>query len=180
MTWYSLAPKAATRDLWVAPDGPTKPELGEWHDASGRQVQEVLDQVGPPGVSGVEWCFMPLRGHYGKRLVDALWQYGSGLKVYSEHLCAVMEASGARLQTWQADVRLRDGSPVPGYLAVLEELDRPGPVHSFLRNRRTGRVAIDEGVRNAVVEAGLAGLEIEEVAGPFPGGDFNNPPAEYA
>lgn len=90
-----------------------------------------------------------------------------------------MEASGARLQTWPADVRLRDGSPVPGYLAVLEELDRPGPVHSFLMHRRTGRVAINEDVRGAIREAGLTGLEIDEVAGPFPGGDFHDPPAEY-
>lgn len=178
--WYSLGPQAATRDLWVVPNGPSKPELGGWHDASGREVREALGQVGPPGVSGVQWWFAPPRGHYGKRLVDALWQGGFGLKVYSERLCAVMEASGARLQTWQADVRLLDGSPVPGYRAVHEELHRPGPVHSFLMNRRTGRVTIDEDVRNAIVEAGLAGLEIDEVAGPFPGGDFNNPPAEYA
>ncbi|UFN45040.1 hypothetical protein [Nocardioides okcheonensis] len=150
-----------------------------WHDGSGRPVHEVLDQAGPPGVSGVEWWFAPLRGHRGTRLVDALWQYGAGLKVYSEGLCAVMEASGARLQTWPADVRLRDGSPVPGYLAVLEELDRPGPVHSFLMHRRTGRVAINEDVRGAIREAGLTGLEIDEVAGPFPGGDFHDPPAEY-
>ena len=74
---------------------------------------------------------MPPREHYGKRLIDAVWQGGDGLKVYSERMCAVLESCGARLQTWPADVRYRNGTPVEGYLSVLEEVDAPGPVHSM-------------------------------------------------
>jgi hypothetical protein len=167
--WYVMCAAAASRDLWVAPTGPTAPEYGVWHTPSGKRVDTTLATVGPPGVEDVEWWFMPLRGHRGKRLVDAVWQYGVGLKVYSERMCAVMESCGARLQTWPADVRLRDGTPVDGYLAVLEEVDAPGPVHSMWRGRRTGRVAISGDVRSALVEAGTTGLEILEATSAFPG-----------
>ncbi|WP_210439878.1 hypothetical protein [Nocardioides xinjiangensis] len=156
---------------------PDAPEFGGWIDVTGRQVFEVLGTVGPPGVRGIEWYFMPEREHYGKRLVDAVWQYGTGLKVYSERLCEVMEAQGARLETWPADVRHRDGQRIPGYLAVLEEVDTPGPVHSFVKGRRSSDVAINEDVRSAILRGAFAGLEIEEVSGPFPGGDFDDPPA---
>ncbi|HSF36667.1 MAG TPA: hypothetical protein VLA70_11155 [Nocardioides sp.] len=174
MTWYSLEPKAATRDLWVAIDGPTKPEYGVWWSSSGQDITEVLGADGPPAITDVEWYFRPMREHYGKRLPDALWQYGRGLKVYSERLCEVMQTHGAGLQTWPADVRHRDGTPVPGYLAVLEEVEAVAPVHSHLRHRRSGRVVVDATVKEAVVRAGLIGLEIEEVAGPFPAGDFRH------
>lgn len=160
---------AATRDLWVAPTGPTKPEYGVWYAPSGRRVDEALGADGPPGVHDVEWHFAPLAGHRGKRLVDALWQYMYGLKVYSERMCEVMESCGARLQTWPADVRYGDGSPVEGYLSVLEEVDSAGPVHSMWRGRRTSQVAIDGEVRTALVGAGMTGLEITEVTSPFPG-----------
>lgn len=164
-----MCPKAASRDLWVADAGPAKPEYGIWYAPSGKAVHEALGDEGPPGVEDVEWYFQPLRGHRGKRLVDALWQYQLGLKVYSERMCAVMQSCGARLQTWPADVRYRDGSPVEGYLSVLEEVDAPGPVHSMWRGRRTGRVAINDDVRRALVDAGMTGLEIEEATSPFPG-----------
>jgi hypothetical protein len=131
-------------------------------------VHEILATDGPPGVRDVEWCFMPLPGHDGARLVDALWQYGDGLKVWSDRMCAVLEACGARLQTWPADVRLRDGSPVEGYLAVLEEIDAPGPVHSLFRGRRVGRVTISGEVRTALRDAGMTGLELNEASSPFP------------
>lgn len=167
--WYVLAPAAATRDLWVALAGPTKPEYGVWKAPGGEPVREILATEGPPGVQDVEWYFMPYRDHYGKRLVDAVWQYGYGLKVYSERMCAVLESCGARLQTWPADVRLRDGSPVEGYLSVLEEVDAPGPVHSMFQGRRTGQVAISGEVREALRDAGMTGLEILEANGAFPG-----------
>ena len=114
---------------------------------------------------------MPLSGHYGKRLVDAVWRYGDGLKVYSERMCVVLESCGARLQTWPADVRFRDGSPVEGYLSVLEEVGAPGPVHSLCRGRRTGRVVISGEVREALRDAGMTGLEILEANSAFPGDD---------
>jgi len=169
VNWYVMCAAAATRDLWVTIGGPTAPEYGVWHAPSGKDVQMDLGSEGPPGFPDVEWYFSPLKGHRGKRLNDALWQYGFGLKVYSERMCAVMEACGARLQTWPADVRFRDGSPVEGYLSVLEEVDAPGPVHSMWRGRRTGRVAINEEVRQALVDAGMTGLEIRDAASAFPG-----------
>lgn len=160
---------AATRDLWVTIGGPTAPEYGVWHAPSGKDVQMDLGSEGPPGFQDVEWYFTALKGHRGKRLTDALWQYGFGLKVYSERMCAVMEACGARLQTWPADVRYRDGSPAAGYLSVLEEVDAPGPVHSMWRGRRTGQVAINDEVRQALVDAGMTGLDIRDAASAFPG-----------
>lgn len=50
-------------------------------NAGGKPVHEILATEGPPGVRDVEWYLMPLSGHYGKRSVDAVWQYGDGLKV---------------------------------------------------------------------------------------------------
>lgn len=168
---------AATRDLWVTITGPTAPEYGVWYAPSGQDVQMNLGNEGPPGVQDVEWYFAPLKGHRGKRLVDAIWQYGFGLKVYSERMCVVMESCGARLQTWPADVRLRDGSHVEGYLAVLEEVDAPGPVHSMWQGRRTGQVAINEEVRQALIDAGMTGLEIRDGVSAFPGnhGFYSSP-----
>jgi hypothetical protein len=169
VSWFAMCAAAATRDLWVSLAGPTAPEYGVWTAPSGKAVHEILATEGPPGVQDVEWYFMSLSGHYGKRLVDALWQYGDGLKVYSERMCAVLESCGARLQTWPADVRYRNGSPVEGYLSVLEEVDAPGPVHSMYRGRRTGRVAISGEVRKALRDAGMTGLEIVEADCAFPG-----------
>ena len=160
MDWYTLSPAAATRDLWVRLGGPTAPEYGVWTTPSGEAVHEVLATVGPPGVLDVEWYFVPPSEHYGKRLVDALWQGGDGLKVYSERMCAVLESCGAHLQTWPADIRLRNGSRVEGYLCVLEESDGPAPVHSLFRGRRGSRVIISAGVRRALIDAGMTGMDI--------------------
>ncbi|RYB96673.1 hypothetical protein EUA06_03685 [Nocardioides glacieisoli] len=168
MDWYVLAPAAATRDLWVSLAGPTAPEYGVWTAPSGKALHEALATEGPPGVHDVEWYFMPQREHYGKRLVDALWQGGDGLKVYSERMCAVLESCSARLQTWPADIRHRNGSPVDGYLSVLEEVDSPGPVHSVFRGRRVGRVTISGEVRTALLHAGMTGLDIREAPSAFP------------
>lgn len=164
-----MSPKGVTRDLWVNLAGPTKPEYGFWYAPSGKAVHEALADEGPPGVQDVEWYLQPPQGHRGKRLVDALWHGTWGLKVYSDRLCEVMESCGARLRTWPADVRFRDGSPVEGYRTVLEEADAPGPVHSAFRGRRVGMVVINDEVRRALVETGMTGLEIWEVASPFPG-----------
>lgn len=169
---------AATRDLWVAITGPTAPEYGVWRDRDGNRVVTTLATEGPPGLRGVEWYFAPLPGHRGKRLVDALWQYGEGLKVYSARMCEVMESCGARLQTWPADVHYQDGSPVEErYLSVLEEVDEPGPVHSMWRGRRTNEVAINGYVRQALMDAGMTGLQIKKAATPFPGdhGFYDSP-----
>ncbi len=160
---------AATRDLWVSIKGPTAPDYGVWYAPSGKNVKATLGIEGPPGVRDVEWYFIQPRDHRGKRLVDALWQYGFGLKVYSERMCAAMESCGARLQTWPADVRFKDGSPVEGYLSVLEDVAAPGPVHSMWRGRRAGRVAINEEVRQALIDGGMTGLEIRDAASSFPG-----------
>jgi hypothetical protein len=158
--WYAMGPAAATRDLWVRLGGPTAPKYGVWTTPSGEAVHEVLATVGPPGVLDVEWYFVPFDEHYGKRLVDALWQGGDGLKVYSERMCAVLESCGARLQTWPADIRLRNGSRVEGYLAVLEESDGPVPVHSLFRGLRGSRMIISAVVRRALLDAGMTGLDI--------------------
>ena len=168
VSWFEMGPTGATRDLWVRLAGPTAPEYGVWKTPSGKPVHEILATEGPPGVQDVEWYFMPYRDHYGKRFVDAVWQYGDGLKVYSERMCAVLESCGARLQTWPADVRFRDGSPVKGYLSVLEAVDAPEPVHSLRRGRRTGRVVISGEVRKALLAAGMTGLEILEADSAFP------------
>ena len=142
--------------------GPTAPEYGVWTTPSGEAVHEVLATEGPPGVRDVEWYFVPPREHYGKRLVDALWQGGDGLKVYSERMCTVLESCGARLQTWPADIRLRNGTPIEGYLSVLEEADAPAPVHSLFRGLRTSRVMISAEVRQALHDAGMTGMDILE------------------
>ena len=168
VSWHVMAAAAATRDLWVSLAGPTAPEHGVWTAPSGRAIHEILATEGPPGVQDVEWYFMPPREHYGKRLVDALWQVGDGLNVYSKRMCAVLESCGARLQAWPADIRFRDGSPVEGYLSVLEEVDSPAPVHSIFRGRRVGRVTISEEVRKALLEAGMTGLNITRAPSAFP------------
>lgn len=90
----------------------------------------------------------------------------------------MLESYGARLQTWPADVRYRNGSPVEGYPAVLEQVDSPGPVHSMYRGRRTGQVAISDEVRKALLGAGMTGLEILRAPAAFPGdnGFYKSPP----
>ena len=167
--WFDMGPTGATRDLWVRLAGPTAPEYGVWKTPSGKPVHEILATEGPPGVQDVEWYFMPYRDHYGKRLVDAVWQYGDGLKVYSERMCAVLESCGARLQTWPADVRFEGRIARQGIsLGTGGGRCPPDPVHSLRRGRRTGRVVISGEVRKALLAAGMTGLEILEADSAFP------------
>jgi hypothetical protein len=95
-----------------------------------------------------------------------------GLKVMTGRMCGVLADNGAQLEVFgDADVRLRDGTNVTGYVAVLEDAELPGPVHSLWRGRRSHRLVVSGDVRKALTRARLTGLEYEPVPGPFPADD---------
>lgn len=170
MQWYSVAARGSAMDLCVRVTGAAAPTHGRWRSPAGLDVTEVLGRGGPPAVDVDVW-WVQQDGHRGTRLTDLLWDTGMlGLKLVSERMLAVLVGQGADLRCLgAADVRMRDGSPVPGYVAVLEEAERPGPVHSHWRGRRSHELVVSDIVRKALDDAGLTGLDVEEVDGPFPG-----------
>lgn len=163
-----MTPAGARRHLWLTITGPGKPEYGRWKTPLGRDVTNTLARKGPPGVT-VEWWFQQNPANPGKTLVDVVWQDGEGLKVYSERLCSLLADQGAELSTFPIDVRYNDGSPIAGYLGVLEETKKPGPVHSMKRGQRTGSVAVSEQVRQSMLDARITGAEFEPFTSAFPG-----------
>ena len=171
MSWYTVAAAAArTRHLWVQVTGDGAPEYGRWITPAGHDVDIVLGKHGPRALDVPVW-WVPFREHHGKQPTDLLWAGTLRLKLMSVRMLQVLEGQGARLQVFEdVDIRLRDGSSLGGYVGVLEETRRPGPVHSYWNGRRSHRMVISEEVRAAIVAAGLKGLEIAPVEGPFPAG----------
>ena len=169
MTWHTVTATGASRDLWVRVTGDDSPAFGRWVSPSGLDVAETLDRHGPTGVDvTVRWVQSP--EHRGQRLTDFLWETGlSGLKLVSRRMLQVLTDADARLEVFDADVRMRNGDPVEGYVAVLEQCDEPGPVHSLWRGKRAECFVVSDQVLAAIEHAGLTGLDIEPVAGPFPG-----------
>jgi hypothetical protein len=171
VSWHTVSPTGADRDLWVHVTGDGRPEYGRWLTPSGLDVARTLDRQGPPGVDvDVRWVQAP--GHRGQRLTDFVWETGlSGLKLVSQRLVRTLTDAGATLEVFDAEVRLRSGEPVEGYVAVLEPCLEPEPVHSLRRGRRDACLVVSGEVASAIEEAGLTGLDVEPVAGPFPGDD---------
>ncbi len=168
MNWYRVAAAGATRDLWVHVTGDTAPQYGRWKSPSGLDVTEILDRKGPSTLDVDVW-WVQQEGHRGRRLTDMLWDTGLlGIKLLSERMHRVLIEQGATLETFDADIRLSNGDRVEGYVAVLEESEQPGPVHSLWHGRRSHDVVVSDPVRKAMDEARLTGLEIEPVVGPFP------------
>lgn len=171
MQWYGVGARGVTRDLWLDPTGPNCPEYGPWLTSGGDDVWQLLDSSGP-GAVDLELWWQPPHDHRGTRLVDFVWQTSmSHLKVVSVRLRDLLVDHGARLQSFDLDIRWSDQSPIPGYVGILEELGKAGPAHSLRRKRRSHRFVISQDIRSAIESAGLTGLEIEPVSGPFLRGD---------
>lgn len=169
MTWHVIGPVGATRDLWVDVTGEGDPEYGEWISPAGHDVWEVLERQGP-GALDIPVHWVPPQEHYGKRLRDWLWQTSlSPFKLLSVRMVDVLLDCGARLETFEVDIRWRSGDPVEGYLGVLEEVGGQGLVRSLWRDRRSADLVIVDEVLSALREAGMTGLEVEKVEWPFPG-----------
>lgn len=156
------------RDLWVELTGEGRPEYGRWATPSGLDVDSVLGRQGPTALDvTVRW--VQARDHRGTRLTDMLWNTDmTGLKLISERMRDLLVQNGANLETFAVDVRLRNGDPVEGYVGVLEEDQEPGPVHSLWRGKRSHDFVVSDRVLDAIKTAGLTGLAIEPVDGPFP------------
>ncbi len=168
MGWHLVSAAGASRGLWVHVTGHDAPEYGRWVTPSGMDVARVLGDRGP-GALDVDVWWVQVPGHRGKRLRDFLWQTGPlGLKLVSQEMLEVLRRSGADLEVFDVDIRLRGGESVAGYVGVLEETHSPGPVHSLWRGRRGHELVVADKVLAAMRDAGLSGIEVEPVAGPFP------------
>lgn len=170
MSWYTLGPTGATRDLWVHPEGPGRPQYGRWVTPAGYDVKR---EVGRRGVAhlDVEVWWVQAHDSRGTRLRDLLWRTdGGGGSLMSDRLVALLRDHGAELTTSTADVRLRDGSPVTGYQLVLEPVgDAEAPVHSHYPDRRVSGVVVSSEIAAAIRAVGLEGLELEPSDDAFPG-----------
>lgn len=166
--WFSMESAARTRDLWAWPTGPTAPQYGRWITPSGKDVERTLASEGPPGVD-VEWWFGQPSEHRGTRDVDMVWQSGIGLKLLSQRLVELLQDHDARLQTFPADVRLRNGTPVPGYVAVLESIHEALPAHSWMRGRRVDCLVVSSTIHTEIQQGDFTGITFTPVASEFPG-----------
>lgn len=170
MSWHTLASTGATRDLWVHPDGPGRPQYGRWVTPAGHDVKR---EVGRRGVAhlDVEVWWVQAHDSRGTRLRDMLWRTdGGGASLMSDRLVALLRDHGADLVTSPADVRLRDGSSVPGYQLVHEPVgDAEAPVHSHYPDRRVGGVVVSSEIATAIRAARLEGLELKPTDEAFPG-----------
>lgn len=168
MSWHQVTASGASGDLWVDYTGHAAPTYGRWISPGGLDVANVLGQAGPTALDvDVWWEQRP--GHKGTRLTDFLWQTSIiGLKLVSRSMLAVLETSGANLEVFDVDIRLRDGSGLEGYVGILEETQEPGPVHSLWRGRRSHDLVVSDEVLAALKAAGISGLTVEPVDGPFP------------
>ncbi|WP_121253106.1 hypothetical protein [Nocardioides ferulae] len=170
MTWWSVGPVGASRDLWVHVHGDGKPGRGRWVTPAGRDVLKVLRAEGPPGLDvAVHW--VQQRDSRGKRPTAMLWQTDlSGFKLVSTDMVEVLRQHCPDLRTFpDLDIRLRNGERVSGYVGVLEPFAVDAPVHSYFSDRRAHRLVVDDDVSRALRSSDLAGLEITEAPGPFPG-----------
>lgn len=168
MSWHTITAAGASRDLWLRVTGEGDRRYDRWVTPSGVDVENALGEVGPAGVDvDVWWVQEP--EHYGKRLTDFLWQTSMiGLKLISERMLDVLCQSGASLEVFDVDIRLRNGDRLGGYFGVLEERNQPAPVHSLWRGRRSHDLVISGEVLTAIKDAGLTGLTIKTVDSAFP------------
>ncbi len=169
MTWHTVAAAGADRHLWVRVTGEGAPPYGPWISPAGHDVRKVLGQRGPAVLDVPVWWAQEAE-HRGDRRTDLLWETGMlGLKLMSERMCHLLHECGGTLEVFEGiEIRLRNGDRVSGYVAVLEDTEQPGPVHSLWRGRRSHRLVVSDEVRTALRKARLVGLELEEVDGPFP------------
>lgn len=167
MTWFTVEPQGATRDLWLHPVGEDSPRYGRWYTPSGIDVKKELGRLGPDGVDVDVW-WVPPEGHYGKRMRDFIWTTNrSALKIVSERMVAVLRGCGANLETFVVDIRMHSGPPLAGYLGVLEERWEAGPVHSSRLGERNHAFIVSADVVAAIEVAGLHGLEISPAKSAF-------------
>lgn len=168
MGWYEIAAAGAAKDLWVDYTGPGAPQYGRWVTPGGLDVDAVLCERGPDALDVDIW-WEESRDHRGMRLTDFLWQTTmSGFKLVSRAMLEVLMCQGAHPMVFDVDIRLRDGSPVEGYVGLLEETAEPAPVHSLWRGKRSHSLVVSDEVLAACRTAGLSGLSVEEVDGPYP------------
>lgn len=158
--WFSLWPAGSTQHRWFVPecDGPmddaTWQHLCRWGLAGAPQHVWMQEQ----------------RSHGGKVWCDMLWDSsGSGVKVVSSRLSALLRDLEPRLVESPAEVRDRDGTRVPEYVSLAEPFDRSAPVHSYGARERFTAFVIDADVRRRVLDARLVGLDITAESTPFPG-----------
>lgn len=168
MGWHMVSAAGSARDLWVRVRGQDAPEYGRWVTPAGHDVAKVLGTSGPTSLEVDVW-WEPTPGHRGDRLRDVLWQTAPlGLKLVSASTLDVLLRHGARLEVFEVDIRAGDSGSLDGYVGVLEETLEPGPVHSLWRGRRSHELVVSDEVLAAIRQAGLTGLVIEPVQGPFP------------
>ncbi len=168
MSWHTVTATGASRDLWLRVTGEGAPTYDRWTTPSGIDVENALGASGPPSVDVAVWWIQEPE-HYGKRLTDFLWQTSMiGLKLVSERMQEVLSRSGAELEVFDVDIRLRDGERLEGYVGVLEECQHPAPVHSLWKGRRSHHFVVSGDVLTAIKDAELTGLTVKAVDSAFP------------
>lgn len=171
MTWQLVGPRGARSDLWVAASGPGKPDRGRWKTPMGLDVYKTLRTAGPAGLDiEIFWAQAPETR--GTDVTDLLWQtHRSGLKLGTARLADILRSHCPDIKVFPVRVRTGDGAEVENIVGLLEPSDEPAAVHSLYRGRRGSRFVVSGDVADALREAGLTGLDFEDVTGPFPGDD---------
>ncbi|MQW74734.1 hypothetical protein GHK92_02505 [Nocardioides sp. dk4132] len=131
-------------------------------------MHRTVNERGPDAVDVDVW-WQQEEESYGTKLHDILWDTGlSQVKIVSARAAQVLRDAGGVFETFDVQVRRRDGSLVDGYVGIHEDDQTSGPVHSARKGRRSARMVVDDQVLAAIKDAGLTGFEVEAVASAFP------------
>lgn len=111
-------------ELWVNAEWQDRPELGPWLTSDGRDVIDLveehqLDEIGFP----IWFERSPYSRDRERPRADVLWAGGMAYKLVSETFAKALEELGVTgFSTYEVDFRDRKGSPIHGYVGLLEDL----------------------------------------------------------
>lgn len=166
--WWLVTGRSAVRDLWVSLTWPDKPTYGPWLLPDGRDIVDLvatgrLDQLGfRIWYEQMEGCRAPLRRN------DVLHCGGLQVKVVSTRFVEALHGLGVTgLSTYEADVVLRSGESLSGYVGLVEPTDPAAEVHSYLPGGPSMPLCVSGRVLRGLRERGVDLFDVE----PDPHGD---------
>lgn len=118
--WRQIQGLSSERDLWVVPQGPTRPELGPWVATDGRRVWDLVATGRASELPFPVWMEQPDAG--GDRRGDMLWTQGVPITVVSDDFVKSLKILGVPgWQTFHLDVSDLSGQDVPGYCGLIPD-----------------------------------------------------------
>lgn len=118
--WRRVQGLSSERDLWVVPEGDSRPEMGYWTTEDGRDVMEVVGAGQADTLAFPVWFEQSPDG--GDRRGDMVWTQGAPMTIVSEAFVEGLRTLGVEgWDTYPVDIRGRDGEAIPGYVGFVPD-----------------------------------------------------------